>query len=70
MFTNGWCDESDANVIISDLIVTCFAISDIIAVVINSDSPEGHLPSDFFSNCHDRNATSQMLLVSLTARRT
>jgi hypothetical protein len=62
-FSRGWCDGRDLKLLIVEMIVACFGIADIIAVVINSDSPEGHLPMDFFANCPNRNVTSQMLLV-------
>jgi hypothetical protein len=62
-FSRGWCDGRDLKSLIVEMIVASFGIADIIAVVINSDSPEGHLPMDFFANCPNRNVTSQMLLV-------
>ena len=62
-FSRGWCDGRDLKTLIVEMIVASFGIADIIAVVINSDSPEGHLPMDFFANCPNRNVTSQMLLV-------
>lgn len=64
MFSKGWCDACDVHPIVSELVVACFGVAEIIAVVINSDSPEGHLPMDFFDHCLNRHVTSQMLLVS------
>jgi hypothetical protein len=64
MFAKGWCDDRDVRPLVRGLISDCFSLADLVAVVINSDSPEGHLPMDFFQHCPDRNVTSQMLLVS------
>ena len=63
MFSKGWCDGRDLRPVINQLIQTSFKIADVIKIVLNSDSPEGHLPMDFFAQCPERNVTSQMLLV-------
>ena len=45
----------------SDILEICFDITEIISVVLNSDSPEGHLPMDLESASPGSNITGKFL---------